>query len=198
MMQRDPDDPAWRVWRRRVFATLLLAALVIGLFLSFRPTTFDDQEVATDEEPTQTPKAERRNDRKNAEDDGGDGDDGDDGRKQDVEEEPTEGLTDEEAEELIAAARDPEATTVQVLDAGGGSSATTAVQEALTDLGYDVVAVNTSRIDYPVTTVLYTEGNDAEAEALRARDERFAEIEPNERLSTGVDIHIVVGPDWGD
>lgn len=183
MMQRDPDDPLWRVWRRRLFGGALAAALVIGLFLSFRPTTFESDEVASQDEPTEGP---RRNGGKK----GG-------GR---TNAEPTEaasdGLTSAEADELIAAARAPEKTSVQVLDAGGGSTAASEVEEALLDLGYDVVAVNSSGTDYDVTTVLYTEGSDAEAEALRARDERFAEIAPNERLSDAVDIHVVVGPDW--
>lgn len=194
MMRRDPADPPWRVWRRRVFGTALAAALAIGLFLSFRPTTFDDEEVASEQEPTEEPERDRGNKS------GGNGGGKNGGNNDDDEpaEEESEGLTAGEADELIADARDPDQTTVQVLDAGGGSDATASVQEALTELGYDVVAVNTSRLDYPTTTVLYTEGNDAEAEALRARDERFAEIEPNERLSTGVDIHVVVGPDWPD
>src|SRR3712207_7722092 len=62
----------------------------------------------------------------------------------------------------IDAARDPEETTVQVLDAGGGSTATNDAADALREFGYDVVAINSSRIDYPTTTVLFTEGNDAE------------------------------------
>lgn len=190
MMQRDPADPPWRVWRRRVFGTALAAALVIGLFLSFRPTTFDAEEVAGEQEPTEEPRRNRG--------DKTGGNRGNNNRDEEPDVEASEGPSAEEADELIADARDPDQTTVQVLDAGGGSDATGSVQEALTELGYDVVAVNTSRLDYPTTTVLYTEGNDAEAEALRARDERFAEIAPNERLSTGVDIHVVVGPDWPD
>ena len=189
MTGHDPTDPPWRVWRRRVFGGALLAALIIGLFLSFRPSTFDSAQVAGEQEPTEEPRPNRGNNR------GG----GDKGRNDpEPTEEATDAISDEEAEELIAAARDPEETTVQVLDAGGGSSATASVQEALSDLGYDVVAVNASRIEYPVTTVLYTDGSDAEAEALRARDSRFAEIDTNERLSEGVDIHVVVGPDWTD
>ncbi len=188
-MRRDPGEARWRVWRRRVFGVFLAAALGIGLFLSFRPSSFGEgEEVAVQEEPTEDPRDSRGNNRDATEgpDDG------------EPAEDESEGLTQQEADELIGAARDPEETSVQVLDAGGGSSATTAVEAALDDLGYDVVAVNASRTQYPVTTVLYTEGNDAEAEALRARDERFTEIAPNERLSDGVDIHVVVGPDWAE
>lgn len=186
MTQRDSDDPAWYAWRRRAFATFLLGALVVGLFLSFRPTGFEADQVAQ-EEPTTRPTGGNRP--KN--------------RPKPVASEPREEPTDsvdgptaKEAKALIDAARPPEETSVQVLDAGAGSSATSAAQDALTELGYDVVATNTSRIDYPETTVLYTQGNDAEAEALRARDARFGEIALNERLSDAVDIHVVVGSDW--
>lgn len=186
MTRRDPDEPAWWAWRRRAFGAFLASALVIGLFLSFRPTGFETEEVAQEEPTTPPSRANRPNTRPKP-------------APSKPAEEATDGLdglTDEEADALIEAARPPEETTVQVLDAGGGSSATSAAQDALTEMGYDVVATNTSRIDYPETTVLYTEGNDAEAEALRARDARFGEIALNERLSDAVDIHVVVGPDW--
>lgn len=177
-----------------MFGAVLAAALVTGLFLSFRPTGFEPQEVAGEEETTEAPRPNSGGN--------GDGNGGGNGgrrnnrRNEEPSEAASEGMTDEEAEELIAAARDPKQTSVQVLDAGGGSSATDAVQAALLDLGYDVVAVNASRVNYPATTILYTDGNEAEAEALRARDDRFVETAPNERLSDGVDLHIVVGPDF--
>ncbi len=85
---------------------------------------------------------------------------------------------------------------MQVLDAGGGSAATEDVDQVLRELGYDVVAVNAARQGRTVTTVLYTEGNEAEAEALRAREQRVAEVGRNETLSEGVDLHVVVAPDW--
>ena len=70
MMRRDPAEPLWRVWRRRVFGGFLLAALLIGLFVSFRPSTFgeedDDDEVAVEEEePTEEPQNDRGNNRNN-------------------------------------------------------------------------------------------------------------------------------------
>lgn len=188
MMRGDPDDPPWRVWRRRVFGGFLAAALLIGLFLSFRPSRFESEEVASQDEATEEP---RRGGGKKG---GGN----DDPPEAEPTEEASEGLASAEADELIDKARAPEKTSVQVLDAGGGSTATDDVEQALLDLGYDVVAVNSSGTDYDVTTVLYTEGSDAEAEALRARDERFAEIAPNERLSDAVDLHVVVGPDWAE
>jgi hypothetical protein len=99
-------------------------------------------------------------------------------------------------EELIAAAPDPERTSVQVLDAGGGPTRTLSVTDALEDLGYQVVNVTSSRTDVTTTTIWYTDGNEDAGLALRARDERFAVVEENERLSPGVDLHVLVGPDW--
>ena len=190
-MQRD-GEPEWHYYWRRGFAAALVLALVLGLYWSFRPSGFDDTpSVAGDEQATENPG------NKGGGGGGGGGDDDEEPQADESEPAEDEGLSEEEAEELIAAARDPEETTVQVLDAGGGSDATADVAEVLSELGYDVVAINASRVDFLTTTVLFTDGNEAEAEALRARDERFAEIAPNERLSDGVDVHIVVGPDWG-
>lgn len=184
MITRDPAEPAWRVWWRRGFAAFLAVALVVGLYLSFRPSGFDDQDLAADatpsapaarSEPPAPPPSEVR---PTAPPDG------------------EEQLTRAQINALIAAARQPQETTVQVLDAGGGSDATNDAADVLRELGYDVVAINSSRTDFDTTTVLFTEGNDAEAEALSARDDRFAETAPNERLSDDVDLHVVVGPDW--
>lgn len=183
-MQRFGYGPDWRVWWRRGFATALILALVVGLFLSFRPSGFDERPDVAAGEPS-----EQATERPEPDDD--------DNSQLDESEAPEDtGLTRAEADELIAAARDPEETTVQVLDAGGGSNATNDVADTLREMGYDVVAINSSRADYPITTVLFTEGNEPEAEALRARDERFSETATNERLSEGVDVHIAVGPDW--
>lgn len=179
------DDSEMRQWWRRGFAAFLVLALVVGLYLSFRPSGFEEEEpeVAGNEQSERPkPNRPRNNESQAPESEAADPED--------------EGLSEAEAEELIAAARDPEETTVQVLDAGGGSTATDEAADVLREMGYDVVAINSSRTDYPTTTVLFTEGNEAEAEALPARDDRFAETAPNERLSEGVDLHVVVGPDW--
>lgn len=96
-------------------------------------------------------------------------------------------------EELIAAALPPGETTVQVLDAGGGNAAVDAVVAALEAIGYDVIAINDSSRDLTTTTVYFTDGNQPQAEGLRARDPRFQEVEPNQGLSDGVDIHVLVG-----
>lgn len=99
--------------------------------------------------------------------------------------------------ELIAAAAEPSATTVQVLDAGGGSQATQAAVAVLVEeLGYQVINVTSSRTDVERTTLWYSDGHEAEALALRARDGRFGEAAPNERLNEGTNVHVLVGPDW--
>lgn len=186
-----------RVWWRRAFGAFLAVALVLGLYLSFRPAGFEDPpEFASDGDATEAPDDGNQEEEPPDDDGGDDGEAEEDTEEDEEEEEEDEGLTEEEAQELIDAARDPSETSVQVLDAGGGSDAANDVAEVLGDLGYDVVAINPSRVDYDVTTVLYTSGNDAEAEALHARDDRFSATEPNERLSEGVDLHVVVGPDW--
>lgn len=198
MTESGTRDPAWHRWWRRIFGTLLVVAFVGGLLLSLRPGDFSDQpdqpDLAADDVESEKPRQTA--------------DPGDNGQEegegeQEPSEEPTEeatevdeGLTEEEAQQLIEDARDPENTSVQVLDAGGGSTATSQVADTLRELGYDVIAINASRVSYSTTTTLYTDGNETEAQALHARDERFAETAPNELLSDAVDLHVVVGPDW--
>lgn len=108
--------------------------------------------------------------------------------------EPTS--TEDAPEVLIAAARPPGDTTLQVLDAGGGAARVDRAVAAVEQLGYDVVAINPSSRNVPLTTVYFTDGAEAEARALRARDPRFRVIEPNQGLSEGVDVHILVGADF--
>ena len=186
MTQHDADEPLWRLWWRRGFAAFLALALLLGLYLSFRPAGFEDEpEVAGEAEPSDSASESAPAPGPTA-------------AVSEPAAEPTEdeGLTPQEAEDLIAAARPPEETSVQLLDAGGGSDAVNDAAEVLRELGYDVVAINPSRTEYDTTTVLFTDGNEAEAQALPARDERFADVAPNERLSDGVDVHVVVGSDW--
>lgn len=99
-------------------------------------------------------------------------------------------------EELIAAAAPPAETSVQVLDAGGGEARVDAVIAALEGIGYDIIARQSSSRDVDRTTVYYTEGNQPQAEGLRARDPRFQVVEANRGLSEGVSIHVLVGPDF--
>jgi cytoskeletal protein RodZ len=96
-------------------------------------------------------------------------------------------------EELIALARQPVETTVQVLDAGGGPATVDAVVSTLESLGYEVVAINASQRRVEATTVYYVGDYEPEAEAMRARDPRFQAIEPNQGLSEGVNLHVLVG-----
>lgn len=188
----EDHEPEWKHWWRRGFAATLILALVVGLFVSFRPSGFEDATtLAGEDEPSEAPER----DAAEADENGG----GDTPPSEGASEAPGDDeLSREERQALIDEARAPEETTVQVLDAGGGSTATDDVAEVLGDMGYDVVAINPSRLGSEVTTVLYTEGNNAEADALRARDDRFSEVERNDRLSEGVDLHVLVAPDWED
>lgn len=93
-------------------------------------------------------------------------------------------------------APEPEQTTVQVLDGVGDRVRMRAAAEVLREMGYQIVATNPAAIEYDTTTILYSDGHRAAAEALRARDARFRAIRPNKNLSTQVDIHVVVGTDW--
>lgn len=109
---------------------------------------------------------------------------------------PEPGPTTEAPEVLIAAAKPPNETTVQVLEAGGGGARVDAAVSVLEQIGYRVVAISPSSRDVTLTTVYFTEGAEAEARGLRARDPRFQTVEANRGLSEGVDIHVLVGPDF--
>ncbi len=172
----------------------------MGLIWAFNPS--DDEGVRFSAAPvaTEEPVEDEADDGDgdgdstptDAEDDGGE----QGGTAEEPTEEPTE--TGPAPEELIAAAPDPELTSVQVLDSGGGSSRAQDAAEALRGLGYNVVNITSSRANVTRTTVWFTEGNEEAGLALRARDERVTEVEPNEALSSGVDLHVLVGADWTD
>ena len=110
--------------------------------------------------------------------------------------EPTEVPTTESPEQLIAAAKPPGETTVQVLDAGGGGARVDQAEAVLEQLGYNVVARSPSSRDVVETTGYYTADNIAEAEGRRAREPRFRVVEANRGLSEGVDIHVLVGTEF--
>lgn len=188
MIRLRVDGEAWHQWWRRAFGAFLAVALVVGLYISFRPGAFGPQEPPAQAEPEPKPD---RVDPAASEVASEDRDDEEDSEAP----EPDE-LTEAEKQALIDAARPPDETSVQVLDAGGGSDAANDAAEALRELGYDVVAINAARQSYTQTTVLYTDGNQAEADGLLAREDRVAASAANERLSEGVDLHVVVGPDW--
>ncbi len=108
---------------------------------------------------------------------------------------PVSTATAEEAT-LLAGAPPPESTTLQVLDAGGGRERRRAAVAALEALGYQVVSTASAHQDVTRSTIWFTRGNEAKAQALQARDPRFADIAPSAGLSARVDLHVLVGPDW--
>lgn len=110
--------------------------------------------------------------------------------------EPTEAPTTPSPAVLIAEAKAPADTTVQVLDAGGGSAKVDAAVAVLEQFGYQVVAISPSSREVGQTTVYFTADAQAEAEALRAREPRFRLVEGNQGLSEGVDIHVLVGTEF--
>ncbi|MEX2621257.1 MAG: helix-turn-helix transcriptional regulator [Egibacteraceae bacterium] len=94
--------------------------------------------------------------------------------------------------------RAPGQTRVQLLHHGGIARPTVEeVHAVLQSLGYQVTHVNL--LPTPVvgrTTVQAVEGWMVEAEALRQRDPRFGNVEPNRVFSTEVDLHVIIGTDW--
>lgn len=96
------------------------------------------------------------------------------------------------------AAIDPAGISVQVLDgfrSDGGAAADT-VSEQLEQAGYDIVARNPA-IAYEVTAVLWTDGFEAEARQVAAEIDAAEVREQPGNLSTGVNVHVVIGADRG-
>jgi hypothetical protein len=187
------DEPTgerqWHDWWRIGFGSFLALALLVGLYMSL--WTGSPAEVSAPEpDPVATETVEPEADLE--------ADPDDEVAADEPEDEPTEEptLSPEEVEELIEAARPPGETSVQVLDAGGGSAALSSVVDALREVGYRIVNVTSARGDLGTTTILYTSGSEDEAEAMRARDGRFVTVEQNDRFSEGVDLHVLVGSDW--
>lgn len=199
-MGRHADPDARHFWRSLGTASLratVALALVVGLFAALSsvggvpedgpvivggpdPGSGDGPAVQppTEEEPSPNPATQPTTDATQAPVD------------------PPADADAESPEELIAAAPQPGETTVQVLDGVGGSPRLPLLVGSLEDLGYDVVATNPAATDYAVTTVLFTEGSEAAARALQARDSRIVERRPSPGLSTEVDLHVVLGDDW--
>lgn len=70
---------------------------------------------------------------------------------------------------------------------------------ALEDLGYDIVDREPSTRLFEETTIFYSPGHRADAEALRDADARFTIIEPAiDGLDQAIPLHIVIGADWPD
>jgi uncharacterized iron-regulated membrane protein len=199
-----PDDRTAQADRQRkrqvVFLSFLAFALVIGLYLSLftgspAATRAPEPEEAGQEaqpEPAEPAEASEPAEPGDAA--------SEDGAAQNEEAEEAAEDAEEaeqgEDEDVLADAPEPSATTVQVLDAGGGRTALRAAAAALEDLGYDVVNTTDSRTDVSVTTVLYVGGDDTAARALRQRDGRFADVDANQAFSDAVDLHVLVGSDW--
>jgi hypothetical protein len=99
----------------------------------------------------------------------------------------------EEEEDDVAS----DGVTVQVLDGGVGRSAVDEVVLLLEDAGYDVVAVNVARCCYERTTALWSAGREGLAGDLATAIDGIAEVRRNPNLSEVVDVHVVVGTDWG-
>lgn len=93
-------------------------------------------------------------------------------------------------------ARDPAEVTVQMVRGTQDLEAYASAVARVRQLGYQVTLESVAGTGSPVTTVLYTEGKAADAEALRAADPRFAEVKANDRFQTPVDLHVLVGDDF--
>ncbi|MEX2503535.1 MAG: LytR C-terminal domain-containing protein [Egicoccus sp.] len=97
-----------------------------------------------------------------------------------------------------AATVPPGDVTIQVLDGykADGGAAMRGVAEDLRGQGYRVVAENEA-LDYQVTTVLWTEGNEAAARQVAAAI-GAGDVRPQPgNLSESVAVHVVVGADRG-
>lgn len=88
--------------------------------------------------------------------------------------------------------------TVQVI-AGANTTGdqVDAAVDVLADLGYDVTQSGISPNAYPQTTVFATPGQEPQAEALVAADDRFTTFDPEfPGLNEEIQLHVLVGEDW--
>lgn len=88
--------------------------------------------------------------------------------------------------------------SVQVI-AGAGTTAERfqAAVAALRELGYDVTEAGVSGNTYAQTTVFASAGQEAQADALVAADDRFTVVGENPgNLTDQIQIHVLVGEDW--
>ena len=95
---------------------------------------------------------------------------------------------------------DPGSVSIQVLDAVGGEGGDAAAQEVADELraaGFNVVVINRAGRTYEVTTVFWSEGQQAGGQQVAAAiGAGRAEETPDEvQLSDSVDVHVVVGAD---
>ena len=88
--------------------------------------------------------------------------------------------------------------TVQVLEQVGAEAQAAEAAEVLRQLGYDVVAVNTTDRQVDTTTVLASPGYAEAAEQLKSLDARFGVVAANDGFSPDVNLHVIVGADFSD
>ena len=111
--------------------------------------------------------------------------------------EPTQPPPTTPAPEPTAASEIPVAgITVQVLEQVGAEAQAAEAAEVLRQLGYDVVAVNTTDRQVDTTTVLASAGYTEAAQQLQRTDERFGVITANDGFSEDVNLHVIVGADF--
>ena len=98
--------------------------------------------------------------------------------------------------DLIALGRSPKDLKLQALRAGASNAQFDKAVSALERMGYTVITSSSKRT--VEKTTIYTTGSEtqADAEALRARDPRFSEIEENSGLKADVDLHVLIGKDF--
>ena len=96
----------------------------------------------------------------------------------------------EESKELIT-----EDITIQVLNGTAATDADDRMASRLTDLGFEVVAVQGSSKHYPSTTVFWSFPGAREAAERLADRFGWVAAERPSNLSSQVDLHVVVGSD---
>lgn len=150
------------------------------------PATPVDQEPAppVDEDPVDEPDPATQPDEPVAED------------PDDTDPEPADPVDEEPP--ATSGAIDPATVSVQVLDAVRSNGSDAAMQELADEIeaaGYDLITTNPAGKLYDVTTVMYSPGQEAAARQVAA-EFGFAEVIPNNgTLTTGVDVHVIMGSD---
>ena len=113
-------------------------------------------------------------------------------------EKPTESPgDDQDGDEEDGGDDGPVLATVQVLNGSGDPDLLDEVVGILEDLGYEVVSTGRAARRYDETTVFWSAGHRDDATDLRQADARFIAVEPNERLDRTINLHVVIGADWG-
>ncbi|MGH2736543.1 MAG: LytR C-terminal domain-containing protein [Actinomycetota bacterium] len=88
-----------------------------------------------------------------------------------------------------------EGMTVQVLNGTADAGADDAMADRLAGLGFDVIAVEGSSINYQTTTVLWSYAESAQAAERLAQRFGWRVAPKPDNLSTSVALHVVVGDD---